>query len=180
MPILPLKNAKEVPGLACFFQDWGIHTRSRAFFKTDSWYLGFGPNCTAAGDQIFLLIGSDVPFILRPAGDEFELVGACYVHGIMYGEGLCQNFYINNQFYPGSVPSGTWDFSQDKVPTAKWSNIEETSDNSHIGGSVCHELARTTWDTTSQDLKDSKTRKYLLCEDGRSPVIINTRRVVIK
>ena len=50
--------------------------RSRAFFTTDSLYLGFNLNCTAAGDQIFLLIGSDVLFILRPAGNDFELVGA--------------------------------------------------------------------------------------------------------
>ena len=153
---------------------------SRAFFKHDSWHLGFGPNYTAAGDQIFLLICSDVPFILRPAGDELELVGACYVHGIVYGEGLFQNFYINNQFYPGSVPSGTWNFSHDKLPTAEWRKTEEISDNSHIGGPVFHELACTTWDTTSEDLKDSKPRKYLLCEDGRSPVISNTRRVMIK
>lgn len=180
MPILTLENGKEVPGLGCVLQDWGMAIRSRAFFTTDSRYLGFGPNCTAAGDQIFLLIGSDLPFILRPAGNEFKLVGACYVHGIMYGEGLCQNFYINNQFYPGSVPGGTWDFSPEKVPTAEWRKIEENSDNSHIGGSVCHELAPTTWNTASEDLKDRETRKYLLCEDGRSPVIINTRRIIIK
>ena len=180
MPIIPLANAKEVPGLGCVLQDWGIRIRSRAFFTTGSRYLGFGPNCTTAGDQIFLLIGSDVPFILRPAGDEFELVGACYVHGIMYGEGLCQNFYINNQFYPGSVPRGTWDFSREKVPTADWRMIEENSDNSQIGGSVGHELTPTTWDTTSEDLKNLNTRRYLLCEDGRSPVLINTKRVIIK
>ena len=110
--------------------------RSRAFFTTDSQYLGFDPNCTAAGDQIFLLIGSDVPFILRPAGNDFELVGAWYVHGIMYGEGLCRNFYISNPFYPGSEP------------------IQENRNNTQIGGSVCQELARTTWDTTSKELKD--------------------------
>lgn len=107
-------------------------------------------------------------------------MGACYVHGIMYGEGLCQNSYINNQFYPGSVPRGTWDFSHQKVPTAEWRKTEENSDNSHIGGSVCQQLARTTWDTTSEDLKDLKARKYLLCENGRSPVLINTKKVVIK
>ena len=180
MPILSMRKAKQNPYLARMIRDCSENVRSRAFFTTDSRYFGFGPNCTAAGDQIFLLIGSDVPFILRPAGEKFELISACYVHGIMYGEGLCKNFYINNQFYPGSVPRGTWNFFGDKVPTAEWRTIEENSDNSQSGGSVCHELAPTTWDTTSEDLKDSKTRRYLLCEDGRSPVIINTKRVVIK
>ena len=180
MPVLPMEKAKEHIYTAAVVENCSENIRSRAFFTTDSRYLGLGPNCTAAGDQVFLLIGSDLPFILRPAGNEFELVGPCYVHGIMYGEGLYQNFYINNQFYPSSVPRGTWDFSPEKVPTAEWRKIEENSDNSQIGGSVCHELAPTTWDTTSEDLKDSRTRRYLLCEDGRSPVIINTRRVVIK
>lgn len=68
------------------------NVRSQAFFTTNSRYFGLGPSCTVEGDQIFLLISSDVPFILRPAGKKFKLVGACYVHGIMYGEGLCKNF----------------------------------------------------------------------------------------
>ena len=180
LPALPMEKAKEHIYTAQLFRECSKNIKSRAFFTTDSRYLGLGPTCTAAGDQIFLLIGSDLPFILRPAGNEFELVGACYVHGIMYGEGLCQNFYINKQFYPGSVPRGTWDFSFEKVPTAEWRNIEENSDDSHIGGSVCHELTPTTWNTASEKLKDLKTRRYLLCEDGRSPVLINTKRVIIK
>ena len=180
MPILPMEKTGKKPALIDMATLHNENMRSRRFFTTDSRYIGFGPNCTVAGDQIFLLIGSDVPFVLRPAGNEFELVGACYVHGIMYGEGLCQNFYINNQFYPGSTPSGTWDFSSEKVPTAEWRMIEENGDNSHIGGSVCRPLARTTWGTTSEELKDRETRRYLLCESGRSPVLINTKRVVIK
>ena len=175
-----MEKAQQDPKLADIVQSCRVKMGSRAFFTTDSRHLGFGPNCTAAGDQIFLLIGSDVPFILRPADNEFELVGACYVHGLMYGESLCQNFYINNQFYPGSDPSGTWDFSSEKVPTAEWREIEENSDNSQIGGSIYHELARTTWYSTREEFKDLKTRRYLLCEDGRSPVLIKTTRVVIK
>ena len=177
-----MEKAEEHIYTAAVVEHCSENIKSRAFFTTNSRYLGLGPNCTAAGDQVFLLIGSDLPFILRPAGNEFELVGAFYVHGIMYGEGLCQNFYINKQFYPGSVPRGTWDFSPEKVPTAEWRKVEENSDNSHTGGSICHELARTTWDTdaTSEDLKHRITRRYLLCENGRSPVLINTNRIIIK
>lgn len=177
MPILSMEKANQTPELAEIVRKCSLNVMSRAFFTTDSGHFGFGPNNTAAGDQVFLLIGSDIPFILRPAGEKFELVGACYVHGIMYGEGLCQNNYINNQFYPGSVASGTWNFLCEKVPTASWRTTEENSDNSHIGGSVCHELAPTESKIISEELK---TRRYLLCEEGRSAVLINTKRVVIK
>ena len=180
MPILSMEKAEQNPALHEIVQGCSENMRSRAFFTTDSRYIGFGPNRTAAGDQVFLLIGSNVPFILRPAGEKFELVGACYAHGIMYGEGLSENVYINNQFYPGSVQGGTWDFSKGKVPPAEWRTIEENSDNSHIGGFVCHELAPTTSNIMNEELKGLKTRKYWLCEEGRNPVLINTKRVVIK
>ena len=98
----------------------------------------------------------------------------------MYGEGLSENVYINKQFYPGSVQGGTWDFSKRKVPPAEWRTIEENSDNSHIGGSISHALAPTTSNIIGKELKGLKARKYLLCEKGRSPVSINTKRVVIK
>ena len=183
MPVMPLGKMKKAKGhvyTAVVVDNCRENIRSRAIFATDSRYLGLGPTCTAAGDQVFLLIGSDLPFILRPAGNEFELVGPCYIHGIMYGEGLCQDFYINKQFYPSSVPGGTWNFSPKKVPRAEWRKIEENSDDSQLGGSVCHELSPTTWSTASEKMKDLKTRRYLLCEDGRSPVLINTKRVIIK
>ena len=180
MPIHSMEKAEKNPKLTYIVQRCREAVASRAFFTTNSRHFGFGPNCTAVGDQIFLPIGSDVPFILRPAGEKFELVGACYVHGIMYGEGLYKNFYINNQFYPGSVPRGTWNFFGNKVPPAEWRTIEEDNDNSEFGGSICHELDPTTWDNIGEELKDSKARRYLLCEKGRSPVLINTKRVVIK
>lgn len=44
-----------------------------------------------SGDKVFVLRGSEVPFILRPCGlgrEGFFVVGDCYVHGIMDGEAL--------------------------------------------------------------------------------------------
>jgi len=40
---------------------------------------------------VFLLRGAEVPFILRPMGEEkgkkkFQLVGEAYIHGVMDGE----------------------------------------------------------------------------------------------
>ena len=53
--------------------------------------LGYEPH---SGDEIWILHGGHVPFILRPyctdsnrAGSYF-LAGDCYIHGIMDGEAM--------------------------------------------------------------------------------------------
>lgn len=40
------------------------------------------------GDQIYLLLGGDVPFVPRPQENGCLFVGECYVHDLMDGEGL--------------------------------------------------------------------------------------------
>jgi hypothetical protein len=42
------------------------------------------------GDEVYVLLGGDVPRILRPTAEdkEFQFVGHCYVHGIMDGEAV--------------------------------------------------------------------------------------------
>lgn len=63
--------------------------------RTAKGYLARVPLQTRDGDQIALLRGGSVPFVVREirnggvSGDDhsrFQLVGGCYVHGIMYGE----------------------------------------------------------------------------------------------
>jgi hypothetical protein len=65
---------------------------SRAFCITASGYIGLVPEYTATGDIICLIYGSEVPFVLRSMSGEhegdYQLVGECYVHGIMDGEAL--------------------------------------------------------------------------------------------
>jgi len=75
-------------------------SQRRSFFLTEEGYMGTGPLSLAKGDQVYVLKGSNVPFILRPAdkpddaewrsdvdGDlYFTMVGDCYCHGIMDGE----------------------------------------------------------------------------------------------
>jgi hypothetical protein len=54
-------------------------------------YLGMVPKRAQAGDQIFVLLGCDVPLLLRPSpGDDgtYRLIGDCYVPGIMKGEAM--------------------------------------------------------------------------------------------
>lgn len=60
----------------------------RRLFVTANRYLGLGPASMVIGDEVWVLAGSGAAMVLRATeiGDEFRLVGAAYVHGIMNGE----------------------------------------------------------------------------------------------
>ncbi|KAH8594437.1 heterokaryon incompatibility protein-domain-containing protein [Bisporella sp. PMI_857] len=60
------------------------------FFITQQGYIGRGPPSLQQGDQVCVLFGGRVPFILRKDKEveEFQLVGEAYVHGIMKGEAM--------------------------------------------------------------------------------------------
>jgi hypothetical protein len=52
-------------------------------------YIGLGPAHLSPGDQICILCGAIVPFLLRPRRDsksKYLVIGEAYVHGIMDGE----------------------------------------------------------------------------------------------
>ena len=52
-------------------------------------FLGMGPRETRRGDLICILHGSSVPCVLRRVnGDQYQIIGQCYVDGIMYGEAV--------------------------------------------------------------------------------------------
>jgi hypothetical protein len=74
---------------------------NQAFLITKEGYIGIGPPTVTPGDEIWVLCGGQVPFILKPraenghatrlgkvTNDGFTFVGDAYVHGIMYGEAL--------------------------------------------------------------------------------------------
>ena len=54
-------------------------------------YLAAVPSTAKVGDCIAVLAGGRFPFVLRPIGDHYRLVGHCYVHGIMNGEAFPEN-----------------------------------------------------------------------------------------
>ncbi|RKL25729.1 hypothetical protein BFJ68_g356 [Fusarium oxysporum] len=57
------------------------------FFATTSGLFGLCPWRSKEGDVIVLLDGGNVPYLLRPVSEQkFELVGECFVQGIMHGE----------------------------------------------------------------------------------------------
>ena len=77
-----------------FNSAFGPVNNNRRFCITKNGYIGMVPPGTQAGDLICILFGTDTPFVIRdlPTPDEvrksYELVGDCYVHGMMDGEGM--------------------------------------------------------------------------------------------
>ncbi|KAJ9635416.1 hypothetical protein H2199_008419 [Coniosporium tulheliwenetii] len=60
----------------------------RRLFVTEYGRLGLGPQSMQPSDQVWLICGARMLFVLRPTSDEgcFTLVGETYVHGCMNGE----------------------------------------------------------------------------------------------
>ncbi len=63
---------------------------SRSVCVTRDGYLGCVPSSARIGDEIFVLIGSQTPFVVRQAiqKGKYEIIGECYMHGMMDGEVL--------------------------------------------------------------------------------------------
>lgn len=60
-----------------------------ALCKMTKGYVGLVPQATNPTDEVFMLRGSDLPFVLRPMpllSGLYRFVGGCYVHGLMKGE----------------------------------------------------------------------------------------------
>jgi hypothetical protein len=62
----------------------------RKYFVSAKGYMGLVPKATQEGDMICIFMGGRTPFVVRPAGENYQLIGACYVHGIMYGEAMTE------------------------------------------------------------------------------------------
>ena len=68
----------------------------RRLAATHMGYIGMVPKGTKKNDIIVLFYGAEVPFVLRPKLNnteegselEYQIVGECYLHGAMDGEGL--------------------------------------------------------------------------------------------
>ncbi|KAF2113044.1 hypothetical protein BDV96DRAFT_601829 [Lophiotrema nucula] len=67
--------------------------QGRKLVRTHDNLLGLGPKSTQVGDQVWVLPGAKVPFVLRPFGEggkKHRLIGEAYVHGFMDGEATRQ------------------------------------------------------------------------------------------
>jgi hypothetical protein len=50
--------------------------------------MGMGPKALAEGDLICVVLGCEVPLLLRKNGDHYLLVGECFVWGLVDGEAI--------------------------------------------------------------------------------------------
>ena len=69
------------------------YVHRRAILITENGLVGIGPQAMVKGDEVHIVWGSDVPFILRKdESDEYHrVVGEAFIHGIMDGESLSSN-----------------------------------------------------------------------------------------
>ena len=66
-----------------------LYLENRSFIKTREGFIGLAPSNALPGDQVCILLGCDVPILLRPAlNHQYRVVGECYVYGLMDGEAL--------------------------------------------------------------------------------------------
>jgi hypothetical protein len=68
----------------------------RKFFITIGGRMGLGSPSILPGDEILLLLGGNTPFAIRNCTNDINnpktLIGDVYVHGLMYGEGLPEDW----------------------------------------------------------------------------------------
>ncbi|KAF4459312.1 ankyrin repeat, partial [Fusarium albosuccineum] len=60
--------------------------QGRSILLTTGGYLGLGPDGAEPGDEVAVLAGGAVSYILRKHDHKYKLIGDCYVHGCMDGE----------------------------------------------------------------------------------------------
>lgn len=58
----------------------------RCFVRSAEGSYGLCPRDTVQNDRLVLLQGAKVPLVLRPSGQNWTLVGECYIYGAMHGE----------------------------------------------------------------------------------------------
>jgi hypothetical protein len=79
-------QAPERDLLAGFEERHTPHTRHQCFFWTADGYFGLGPPGCREGDVASVFVGGDFLYMLRQHDGCYELVGPCFVLGLMDGE----------------------------------------------------------------------------------------------
>ncbi|CVL08992.1 hypothetical protein FPRO06_13297 [Fusarium proliferatum] len=95
------KGGDDSSAEASFYASALMRMHTRRTFMTSTGFVGVGPLDMQPGDEVCILLGGKVPYLLRAQGEElYTLIGEAYVHGIMHGElfkgGLrnLQNFVV--------------------------------------------------------------------------------------
>jgi hypothetical protein len=88
---------------ARFLSEMGRCGGERRFALTKGGYMAFVPPNTAVGDRVVIFKGARTPFLVRAgaqsgdqgARDRYQLVGECYVHGMMNGEVVTKATFVD-------------------------------------------------------------------------------------
>ena len=93
-------------------------TTRKRMFKTDTGYMGLAHRSVDVGDKIYVLMGGEMPYVMRPFGGKFfGFGGESYVHGIMDGEMLATSMAVEMSY----SRSGALDLSWiDKLGEEPW------------------------------------------------------------
>ncbi|KAF5242163.1 hypothetical protein FANTH_8795 [Fusarium anthophilum] len=83
-----LYKAGETDGWEEFLIVSRRNTKDTCLSQTATGYFGLGPLMTESSDLTCVFPGVRLPMIFRPKGNLFELMGTCYVHGLMDGEAV--------------------------------------------------------------------------------------------
>ncbi|TGO40538.1 hypothetical protein BHYA_0035g00120 [Botrytis hyacinthi] len=68
---------------------YGLNSGAMAFITTEEGYMGIGPLGVEKGDYVSILLGTELPIVLRPTpSGDFLVVGSYFIHGLMDGEAL--------------------------------------------------------------------------------------------
>jgi hypothetical protein len=78
------------------YSNSSIVAEGRSLCVTKKGRLCLAPSETKVGDKVAILYGGKTAYILRPAEDDFELLGEAYVHGLMKGEALEDPIFHSN------------------------------------------------------------------------------------
>jgi hypothetical protein len=73
-----------------YYKSVSTTLKQYALFETEDIQLGVARLSIQPGDQVVLFLGGRMPFVLRPVGDKWRLIGVCYVYDIMDGGPLKQ------------------------------------------------------------------------------------------
>jgi hypothetical protein len=89
----PVLTPEELERMSTFENRMRNVKTGRRMFSTKEDLLGMGPKSTQEGDEVWVIMGAKVPFILRPVEDEmltrrYRLVGEAFVLGYMDGEAM--------------------------------------------------------------------------------------------
>ena len=73
-----------------------LQQRLRFIFVSDDGFIGIAPPGARKGDSICVLLGHPVPFIIRPKGDDSDLIGLARIPGMVNSE-IVERLEVNER-----------------------------------------------------------------------------------